>query len=834
MGENSRDGIRRYEDLIQEVADKAEQAYQLALTNAIADSDQPLGISRGGTGSTEKVFVDTYSDQFEIFGQKIYRSSAGFQLESDVVDSGELAGNIRLISCNCPAKDVGPQLRFSGRSAESDYSAFAFATIAGRKENDVDGDKSGYIQFATTDSDGVISELMRGDSEGNVLIGTGEVSSGLGNRLWVSGGDVYLDSVGGNREYRVQSGQTFGRFQSMVGFSGDDSEHSFISQNVQFQETAECGIDSPTAHGSCAIELRVDGDTVSDGTIRFYTGEAGECPGVRGIFSKEGLDVYGDVVATNHIIAGSVSNAANAPGNATANISGFVTGDNVKFGAGSPEGYVYAPIGAIYGRSSGDAVGSDEPTENDTLWVKVFNDGGNTGWLPVSVGGESAICVQRDCPEIPATSGDSNAAVPDCRVWFDTSRNIQWYYDPDVVRSLDPLETGAWVSVDIFQLTVPIIGRSHTQQFRGNINKDYEYLTPVKVHRQAVNMYLLDLTAAVRVARNSSNAEYSLRNYYTFDLVTLERRQGDPVSNRSTRQEWPGDREPYENKRDNLRGDGHTIHNNLSDSLTALSSTTPDGPPADGSGTVTQVASTRRNLIDSGQSWVAGQWRERDNDDGGDFPANNGYRVTMVDGAFAGVSRTIRDNTSDTLILRRPWPTLGDGTDRPAVGDAYEILDSQHKRIIARVSTKGNVWPDGAHVDPDGDRTANPPPLYDEYKYDDAGNLLTRSQVVRDGRYITRDVQDFVTSVTNGLEANNPGGRDDDNNIDPLTQYIKLDHYINILGDDQSGDEPVDAVVLAGLWDSVRRPGRITGVISVTYRMCLPPDACSTTDPESV
>jgi hypothetical protein len=826
------DGIRRVEGIINDVKAIAEQALAVAMQNALAGQSVVLPIELGGTGSSTKIFVDILTNQFEIDGYKVFRASTGFQNASDIVDSGELAGNVRLISCDAPAADVGPQLRFSGRFSNVDKSAFAFGTIAGRKENGEEDNKAGYLQFATTTAAGIILEHARIDSEGTFGIGTTIPIKGLGNRLHVSLGDILLDAAEGNRSFKIQIDSALGRLQSLVGLDGGISEHLFLSTNVKFLASTGttgqqvCELDNPTTIGSAVIELRSDVEQTEGGGgfVRFLTGGPGECPLLRGQFSEAGLDVIGDALVTQNVIAGGAANAVGGIGNCTVDVNGFVTGDNIKYGSGSPEGRVCGPIGAIYGRSSGDPISSDPPDENSTLWLKVFNDGEPTGWLPIPVGTAAAFCAQSECPPIEIDS-DGNNTIPDCRIWFDTTRKMLFFYDPDVIRDVAMGLRGCWLSAESFQLTMPITDRSHTQQFRRSIDKDYEYLTPIHITRQQLNMYLVDMTAAIRVARNSSADDYEVNNYYTFDLVTIEKRQGDPSANRATRQEWPGDREAYENKRDNLRADGHTTYPNLRDELIRLSSLTPDGPPLDGVGTVTRVGRTRRLLIDETQLWDGangGQWKERSNNDTRNgFPENSGFRVTMITGALVGQTRTISTNTSDTLTLRRPWRKVGTVT-RPQVGDQFEIVDSSHKKIIARISTKGNVFPDGAHVNPDGNRTADPPPLFPDYQFDENDVLLTRAQVVSAGRYKSRDVQDFVTSITNGVDANDNGGFDDLN-----TKHIKLDHYINIIGAD--GADPDDAVVLAGLWDAVRRPGRIAGVIALTYKLALPPTACSIT-----
>lgn len=826
MAENSRDGIRRYEDLLREAVEKAETALAVATSNSVAGTGAVLAIENGGTGSSTKNFVDLSTNQFNILGSKIFKATVGFQKESDDVDSGEIAGNIRLITCDEQGADIGPQMRYSGRHTDGDATPFAFATTAGRKENSESGNKAGYFQLATTTAECEIIEALRVNSEQNVGIGIIPVI-GSSNRLSVSGGDVLLENIGGSA-YKLRIGESFGRVQ---GLDGDVFESFIVGINSDFAGGTDCAVDTLTGElGTAAIDFRASGDGASEpgGQIRMLVGGPGECPTLRAFVSEDGLDVVGSAFVSQSIVAGGINNIVGGPGNEGATEDqGFITGENIKFGSGSPEGVVFARIGAIYGRTP--AGGSDDPGENSTLWVKVADDGGSTGWLPVSVGDAGSICVQSDCPEFAENT--EGGLTPECQTWFDRSRNIWFYWDPDVVRVADGSaeSNGAWLSADVFQVTSPVTGRRHSQQFRGQIDKDYEYLTPTRILQQQVNMFITDITAAIRVRNNGSDPDL---NYYTFDLVTLNKRQGEPVRNASTRQEWPGDREAFETRRDNLRGDGHTFHDNLSQELIELSSHTPNGPdPVSGVGTVTEKRGNRRVLVDSSKVgiWEDGQFRERQNDDRrSGFAANNGFRVQMTSGNFEGIQRTIRNNTDSALILRRPWPRItldnGDVVTTPDAGDSYEIVDSQHKRIIARISTQGNVFPDGAHVDPEGDRSADPPPLFDEYSLDENGNPLTRSQVVRAGRFKTRDVQDFVRSIQNGLDPNDPGGSDD-----PSTHFIDVGLYIDLFGSEGDGteeSEPTDAVVLAGLWDAVRRPGQIAGVISVAYRLALPPLLC--------
>ena len=100
---------------------------------------------------------------------------------SAVVNSVETAGALVLRSTTAFGADIGPQMRFSGETGSglAATTPYAFATIAGRKENATANNLAGYLQFSTTQADSSIVERMRITSTGNVGIGT-TTPTGLG------------------------------------------------------------------------------------------------------------------------------------------------------------------------------------------------------------------------------------------------------------------------------------------------------------------------------------------------------------------------------------------------------------------------------------------------------------------------------------------------------------------------------------------------------------------------------------------------------------------------------------------------------------------------------
>jgi hypothetical protein len=80
-------------------------------------------------------------------------------------------GNLFVSTTDTLAADKGGQISLGGVWAGT--SQIQFAGIAGRKENATSGNAGGYLQLSTTaSSGGTLTERMRIDSSGNVLIGT--------------------------------------------------------------------------------------------------------------------------------------------------------------------------------------------------------------------------------------------------------------------------------------------------------------------------------------------------------------------------------------------------------------------------------------------------------------------------------------------------------------------------------------------------------------------------------------------------------------------------------------------------------------------------------------
>lgn len=88
---------------------------------------------------------------------------------SSLVDSTEDGSVLTLRSTTTAALDVGPTLRFSGKTNNGN-DPYAFASISGRKESIVAANYAGYLEFNTMAANGQQLERMRIDSLGNTTV----------------------------------------------------------------------------------------------------------------------------------------------------------------------------------------------------------------------------------------------------------------------------------------------------------------------------------------------------------------------------------------------------------------------------------------------------------------------------------------------------------------------------------------------------------------------------------------------------------------------------------------------------------------------------------------
>lgn len=101
-----------------------------------------------------------------------YGSYVNFEVVGLNWEDGVIDANAQILSYSTAAVDVGGTLNLGGKYDPSYNYFLGFGRIAGRKENTVPGDYSGYLQFSTNRYiGGGFDERMRITSEGKVGIG---------------------------------------------------------------------------------------------------------------------------------------------------------------------------------------------------------------------------------------------------------------------------------------------------------------------------------------------------------------------------------------------------------------------------------------------------------------------------------------------------------------------------------------------------------------------------------------------------------------------------------------------------------------------------------------
>jgi hypothetical protein len=188
------------------------------------------------------------------------------------------------------AINQGGQIALGG-TFQGDATQIAFGNIAGRKENSTVGSGNGYLAFATSANNGVLSECARIDSSGNLGLGVTPSAwgqgrafeiSAVGEGLWGNGlGDIWMINgayfnsgwkySGTTRAtaYRQGAGTTDGSHAWYTAASGTAGNAISFTQAMTLDASSRLGIKqtSPTVD----LDVGANDSTVAALSVRYST-----------------------------------------------------------------------------------------------------------------------------------------------------------------------------------------------------------------------------------------------------------------------------------------------------------------------------------------------------------------------------------------------------------------------------------------------------------------------------------------------------------------------------------------------------------------------------------
>jgi hypothetical protein len=208
-----------------------------------------------GIGGTEAMRIDTNSQ----IGIGISNPTTKVDIRvttNPATDNGVGANTLKVFTNVAQGAGVGGAISLGGYFNSVPESA-AFGQIAGRKENSTNGNLSGFLQFATLDAGGTMTERMRIDSAGNVGIGTSSPSSATNRTVLTLGGAA---SWGGQLNIIVGS--------TVHAQFGTDNFDSGLSCRIQSQD----GIVFRGAAGAERMRITSGGDLLVGGTANIGSG----------------------------------------------------------------------------------------------------------------------------------------------------------------------------------------------------------------------------------------------------------------------------------------------------------------------------------------------------------------------------------------------------------------------------------------------------------------------------------------------------------------------------------------------------------------------------------
>lgn len=98
---------------------------------------------------------------------------------SQGVGQDEVGQILNVRSTTAQGADIGATVRLSGQTGSGAFPTFSFASLNGRKENATAGNFAGYLQFATSQGGGSVTEVARYSSGGNATYTQIASTSGL-------------------------------------------------------------------------------------------------------------------------------------------------------------------------------------------------------------------------------------------------------------------------------------------------------------------------------------------------------------------------------------------------------------------------------------------------------------------------------------------------------------------------------------------------------------------------------------------------------------------------------------------------------------------------------
>jgi hypothetical protein len=130
-----------------------------------------------GDTDANLLFLDASTDRIGI-GTSSPGAKLSVRAANQIVDTSGIA---YVGSSNAQAANLGGQLSLGGSALDAGTGDAPFAGIAGRKENSTSGNYAGYLQFSSMTSGGTLTERMRLNSSGALVLAGGTTSAdGIG------------------------------------------------------------------------------------------------------------------------------------------------------------------------------------------------------------------------------------------------------------------------------------------------------------------------------------------------------------------------------------------------------------------------------------------------------------------------------------------------------------------------------------------------------------------------------------------------------------------------------------------------------------------------------